>query len=105
MGSICFRPINKEDFPDKEILDVELRTWKMCFDGVVNQYGNEIGLLLITPKGSHIPLAIKLNFVATNNMVEYEACIFGMEALQELKVREAEVFRDSTLVIAQAQKL
>ena len=86
-------------------MDVELRTWKMCFDGVVNQYGNEIGLLLITPKGSHIPLAIKLNFVATNNMVEYEACIFGMEALQELKVREAEVFRDSTLVIAQAQKL
>nr|XP_023906115.1 uncharacterized protein LOC112017890 [Quercus suber] len=94
----------KEDFLDKDILDVELGMWKMYFDGAINQYGNGIGMLLITPKGSHIPLVIKLNFEATNNMVEYEACIARMESLQELGVKEAEVFGDSTLVIAQAQK-
>ena len=71
----------KEDFPDEDILDVELGTWKMYFDGAINQYGNGIGILLIIPKGSHISLAIKLNFEATNNMVEYEACIDRMEAL------------------------
>ena len=71
----------KEDFPDEDILDVELGTWKMYFDGAINQYGNGIGILLITPEGSHIPLAIKLNFEVTNNMVEYEACIDRMEAL------------------------
>ena len=38
-------------------------------------------------------------------MAEYEACIAGMKALRELGVKEAEVFRDSTLVLAQAQKL
>ena len=38
-------------------------------------------------------------------MAKYEACIAGMEALQELGVKETEVFGDSTLVIAQAQKL
>ena len=32
----------KEDFPDEDILGVELGTWKMYFDGVVNQYGNGI---------------------------------------------------------------
>ena len=53
----------------------------MYFDGVVNQYGNWIGILLITLEGSHIPLVIKLNFEASNNMAEYEACIAGMEAL------------------------
>ena len=90
----------KEDFPDEDILDVELRTWKMYFDGAINQYGNGIGILLITPEGSHIPLAIKLNFETTNNMAEYEACIFGMKALHELRIKEAEVFGDSTLVIA-----
>ena len=95
----------KEDFSDEDILDVKLETWKMYFDEVVNQYGNGIEVLLITPKGSHIPLAIKLNFEAANNMVEYEACIAGMEALRELRVKEAEVFGDSTLVIAQAKKL
>ena len=61
----------KEDFPDEDNLDVKLRTWKMYFDGAVNQYGNGIGILLVTPKGSHIPLAIKLNFEATNNMADY----------------------------------
>ena len=60
---------------------------------------------MITLKGSHIPLVVKLNFKATNNMAEYEACIAGMEALWELGVKKAEVFGDSTLVIAQVQKL
>ena len=77
----------------------------MYFDGVVNQYGNGKEILLITLEESHIPLAIKLNFEATNNKVEYEACISGMEVLRELGVKEAEVFGDSTLNIAKAQKL
>ena len=72
-------PIEGEDgkdyFIDEDILDVELGTWKMYFDGVINQYGNGIGILLITLKGSHIPLAIKLNFASTNSMAKYEACI------------------------------
>ena len=71
----------KKDFPNENILDIELRAWKMYFDGVVNQYGNRIGVLLITPDGSHVPLASKLNFEATNNMAKYEACIDEMEAL------------------------
>ena len=41
----------KKDFPDEDILDIELGTWKMYFDGVVNQYRNGIGILLITPEG------------------------------------------------------
>ena len=60
---------------------------------------------MITPKGSHIPLEIELNFDSTNNMAKYETCIAGMEALQVLRVKEAKVFGDLTLVIAQAQKL
>ena len=59
-------------------------------------------MLLITPKGSHIPLVVKLNFKATNNMAEFEACIVRMEAVQESGVKEAKVFGDSTFVIAQA---
>ena len=77
----------------------------MYFDGAVNQYGNGIGVLLITPNGLHVPLAVKLNFEVTNNMAKYKAYIARMEALWELRIKEVEVFRDSTLVIAQAQKL
>ena len=95
----------REDLPDKDILDIELGTWKIYFDGAVNQYGNGIGTLLITLEGSHIPLPTKLNFETTNNMAEYEACIVKMEALRELGVKEAKVFRDLTFIIAQAQRL
>ncbi|XP_050278086.1 uncharacterized protein LOC126719594 [Quercus robur] len=71
----------KEDFLGEDILDIELGAWKMYFDGAMNQYGNGIEVLLITPEGSHIPLAVKLNFETTDNMVQYEACIIRMEAL------------------------
>ena len=45
-------------------------------------------------------MAVKLNFEATNNIAEYKAYIAKMEALQELRVKETKVFRNSTLVIA-----
>ena len=90
----------KEDFPNKDILDIKLGAWRMYFNGAMIQYGNGIGVLLITLEGSHIPLAVKLNFKATNNMAEYEACIAEMEALRELGVRKAKVFGDLTLVVA-----
>ena len=95
----------KKDFLDEDILDVELEIWKMYFDGAINQYRKRIGILLITFEGSHIPLAIKLNFEATTNMAKYEVCIARMESLWEVGVKKAEVFEDSTSVIAQVQKL
>ena len=66
----------------KKTFQMELGTWKMYFDRAVNQYGKGIGILLITLEGSHIPLAIKLNFEATNDMAEYKACIVAMEAFK-----------------------
>ena len=51
---LCQEPMEredgKEDFPNEVILDIKLRAWKMYFDGDVNQYGNGIGILLITLK-------------------------------------------------------
>ena len=40
----------KEDFLDEDILDVELRTWKIYFDGAANQNGNGMRIPLITPR-------------------------------------------------------
>ena len=48
----------KEDFSDKDILDIKLGAWKMYFDGVVNQYENGVGVLLIIPDGSHMRLVL-----------------------------------------------
>ena len=40
---------------------------------------------------------------ATNNIVEYEACILGLETAFELGIRQMEVFDDSNLVLRKIQ--
>ncbi|KAL6326324.1 hypothetical protein AAG906_005518 [Vitis piasezkii] len=63
------------------------------------QYGKRI--LLISPHGDHILRSIHLAFTdrhpATKNIVEYEACILGLETGLELEIRQMEVFGDSNL--------
>jgi ribonuclease HI len=46
---------------------------------------------------------VLLDFEATNNMVEYEALIFGLTVVLSLGVRELLVKEDSQLVIRQVR--
>ncbi|XP_059597125.1 uncharacterized protein LOC132254755 [Vitis vinifera] len=81
--------------------------WCMYFDGVANQLGYGIGVLLVSPQGDHITRSVRLTFPdrhpTTNNIVEYEACIIGLETALELGIRQMEVFGDSNLVFKQIQ--
>ena len=52
--------------------------WGMVFDGSVNQYGNGIRAVIITPQGTNLPFTARLTFKYTNNMAEYEACVMGL---------------------------
>ena len=65
--------------------------WRNYFDGATNHSGYEIGVLLISPHGDHIPKSIRLAFFdqhpTKNNIVEYEACILGLETTLELRIR------------------
>ncbi|XP_058219254.1 uncharacterized protein LOC131329863 [Rhododendron vialii] len=89
-------------FSDEDLMIIAEDVWKLYFDGAANQKGFGIGVLLIAPDRSHIPLAFKLNFEVTNNQVEYEACIIGMEAAIEIGIEKLEVVGDSNLVVSQA---
>ena len=72
----------------------------MYFDWASNQHGYGVRVLLIAPDGVHIPLLAKLNFMATNNVVEYEARIVGLEALLAIDVKEVEIYGNFGLVLA-----
>ncbi|KAL6315203.1 hypothetical protein AAG906_037435 [Vitis piasezkii] len=79
-----------DDFPDEDVAAVtSLSGWRMCFVDI--------------PHGDHIPVSIRLAFSdrhpATNNIVEYEACILGLETALELGIRQMEVFGDSNLLL------
>ena len=75
----------------------------MHFDDAANHSGYGIGVLLISSHGDHISRAVCLAFLdrylTSNNIVEYEACILGLETTLELGIRRMEIFGDSNLVI------
>ena len=68
----------QRDFSDEDIMGIEVESWKMYFDGATNQNGSGIGVLLISPKGTHIPFFGRLNFPTTNNATKYKACIISL---------------------------
>ena len=93
-----------DDFPDEDVASVtSLSSWRMYFDSATNYSGYGIGVLLISPHGDHIPKSVRLAFLdrhpAMNNIVEYEACILGLETTLELGIRQVEVFGDSNMVL------
>lgn len=71
------------------------------FDGASNVVGHGIKAMLMSPKNYHLHLNIKLYFDCTNNIVEYEACIMGIEETVDLRIKILEVYGDSALVINQ----
>ena len=42
-----------------------------------------------------------MSFDCTNNVAEYEACVLGLQAVIEKKIKRLNVYGDSTLVIYQ----
>ena len=93
-----------DDFSDEEVAGMTgLSSWRMYFNGATNHSGYGIGVLLISPHGDYISRSVRLAlsncYPATNNIVEYEACILGLETALELWIREMKIFDDSNLVI------
>ncbi|XP_057990713.1 uncharacterized protein LOC131173079 [Hevea brasiliensis] len=91
--------VNAVSSDDKEPNDV----WKMYFEEAVNLSGNGIGAVLVSPDKKHFPIAVKLRFDCTNNVAEYEACVSGLQATIEMKVKKLEVYGDSALIIYQVK--
>ncbi|RVW69084.1 Transposon Tf2-8 polyprotein [Vitis vinifera] len=97
-----------DDFPDEDVAAVtSLSGWRMYFDGAANHSGYGIGVLLISPHGDHIPRSVRLAFSdrhpATNNIVEYEACILGLETASSLGLdrwRAQNQFADALATLA-----
>ena len=98
------------DFPDKELMAVlqikeeeslEEEWWKMYFDGVSNALGRDVGAVLISPERNHCLFTAKLSFDCTNNVAKYEACVLGLQATIEKKIKRLIMYGDSALVVCQ----
>ncbi|XP_069152640.1 uncharacterized protein [Solanum lycopersicum] len=77
--------------------------WILFFDGAAYHQGKGIGAILVSKSGQHYPIAAKLQFSSTNNMVEYEACILGLKMAINMNVHKLLVIGDLDLLILQVQ--
>ncbi|XP_074288727.1 uncharacterized protein LOC141613884 [Silene latifolia] len=88
-------------FPDENVVHVKDEVWDIYFVGASSSMGYGVRILLISPKGEHVPISIKLDFLATNNAAEYEACLLGLHSAISLNIKMLLVQGDSSLVINQ----
>ena len=75
----------------------------MYIDGVANQRGSRVRLVLISLEKITIEKSLRLGFSATNNEAEYEALLQGMAMVQKIGGKAMKVFSDSRLVVGQVK--
>ena len=79
--------------------------WKLCFDGLVCDDDQGIGVVLIPLDGAIFDMSNWLDENCTNNQVGYEAILFVLEVVQSLGMKHVKVFGDSVLVVQQVSKV
>jgi hypothetical protein len=75
--------------------------WKMFFDRTSSREGAGAGVFFVSLAQETISLSYKLEFEATNNVVEYEALVLGLTDAKEMGIQGVAVFGDAELVVQQ----
>ena len=78
--------------------------WTLHVDRKSRVFGSRIGLILQSPTGEPMEKAIHLNFSATNNEVEYEVVLVGLDLALVLAATKLEIRNDSQLIFGQIQQ-
>jgi hypothetical protein len=82
-----------------EPIDFDDGMWHMHFDGSCSNEGNGADIILYSPIGKIHNFSYRLEFACTNNVVEFEALLLGIENAYNLGCGHLTVFGDSELVV------
>ena len=77
--------------------------WKLYVDGVANQKGSGVGMVILSPDGITIEKSLRLGFSVTNNEAEYDTLLVGVTTVKKLGGKAVEVFSDSRLIVRQVK--
>ncbi|XP_075473861.1 uncharacterized protein LOC142504905 [Primulina tabacum] len=89
------------DFLIEMIQPEEEEVWRSFVDGASNLSGCGVGVVLIAPSGEKIKLALRIDSRVTNNEVEYEAVLAGLQVAREVGASWVIIYSDSRLVTQQ----
>ena len=89
------------EIPQPNICPNEKGWWTLCVDEASIQSRSGIDLQLTSPTGERIEQAVRLGFSASNNELEYEAMIAGLELALAVGANSLLIRSDSQLVVGQ----
>nr|XP_027066312.1 uncharacterized protein LOC113692140 [Coffea arabica] len=84
-----------------EVAIAELQRWILHVDGSSNSESSGAGLLLEDPQGDVCSYAMMFDFAASNNEIEYEAAIAGLQLARKFGASHILVYSDSQLIVCQ----
>jgi hypothetical protein len=81
------------EWTDTQLPPPQIRAecWTLYFDGSVIKTGAGAGLLFVSPLGEHMRYAVRLHFLASNNMAGYEALLCGLKIAIEIGIKRLDV--------------
>ena len=83
------------DIKENLVNFVDLKAWKLFFDGSCHRKGVGVGIMIVSPNDEPTKFLFELDNQCSHNEAEYEALIIGLELLLEIGVKNVEVLRDS----------
>ena len=96
INSTFLAPI-QEEIKDEKVDEL----WRMNFDATYSRDRKGVGVVITSPKGKIFNCVFKLEFYATNNVVEYEALLLGIEIAKDMGIKLLSIKGDSYLVVQQ----
>ncbi|XP_075524502.1 uncharacterized protein LOC142556891 [Primulina tabacum] len=79
----------------------EEEVWRVFVDGASSLAGCGVGVVIISPPGEKIKLALRIDSRITNNEAKYEAVLAGIQAAREVGASRIILYSDSQLITQQ----
>ena len=84
-----------------DLEDINGEKWIVYVDGLSMQYARGIGVVLQSPEGDKLRYKVRLQYQTTNNEVEYEALLKGLELAKSVEAKSILILGDSQLIMGQ----
>ncbi|GJX43163.1 hypothetical protein Tco_0259839 [Tanacetum coccineum] len=93
---ICLRPRGKK--PQEELAPTP-RAWRLYMGRKSNKKGSDVGMILVDLERKEYPHAIRLNFYASEDDMDYEALLARLVASDGRNMKDIHVFVDWKLLM------
>ena len=77
------------------------KKWVIHVDGSSTQHARGISMVLQSPEGDKLKHKVRLQYQTTNNEIEYEIFLKGLELTKSVAAKSILILRDSQLIMGQ----